>query len=161
MEDFPRGRNPGGGSGAEIVPRRPAIVEHRASGGAPLREALALNAQVSIFDALGVSAPEPVGHVGPNGCSIETAFREFHADNPHVYDELVMLARRARSRGAVRIGIGMLFEVLRWRYTLRTVGDDFKLNNNYRSYYARLIMMREPDLAEIFETRQLHAGASL
>lgn len=104
----------------------------------------------------------PADHVGPpDGLTIEEAFRAFHAANPHVYDELVKLARQARRRGVGRIGIGMLFEVLRWRVALRTGGDEFKLNNNYRSYYARLMMLREPDLAGVFETRQLHAPEEL
>ena len=109
------------------------------------------------FDDLLAAEVPPVGHVGPEPeATIREAFLRFHGDNPHIYDELVMLARRAKRRGAQRIGIGMLFEVLRWRWTLRADGDTFKLNNNYRSYYARLIMRRESDLAGIFELRALH-----
>lgn len=89
--------------------------------------------------------------------TIDEAFARFHADNPQVYDELRMLAVRARRRGARRIGIAMLFEVLRWRHTLRTDGRDFKLNNNYRSRYARMLM-DEPELAGCFETRGLRAA---
>ena len=100
----------------------------------------------------------PVAHVGPpDGMTIEEAFWRFHEANPHVYDELVMLVRRAQRRGVRKLGIGMLFEVLRWRHALRTGGDEFKLNNNYRSYYSRLMMIREPGLEGIFETRRLHA----
>ena len=90
---------------------------------------------------------------------IERAFWEFHAANPHVYDRLVHLTRDLMRRGRRKIGIGMLFEVLRWHH-LSTVGDadGFKLNNNYRSYYARLIMSIEPDLDGIFEIRRLHAA---
>lgn len=98
-----------------------------------------------------------VGHVGPpTGKNIEKAFLDFHRLNPHVYDELVVLTRELRSRGVMRVGIKMLFEVLRWKHLLRTSGDTFKLNNNYHSYYARLIMLNEPDLKGIFETRRLH-----
>lgn len=112
--------------------------------------------QSSIFDVFPVE-PYPTDHVGPpDGLTIEEAFLRFHAANPHVYRELVALARRAKRRGARKLGVGMMFEVLRWRHTLRTGGDEFKLNNNYRSYYARLIMLRERDLAGIFETRRLH-----
>lgn len=112
----------------------------------------------SLFDSFPVVA-WPTEHVGPPaGLTIEEAFAAFHAANPHVYAELVALAREARGRGVARLGIGMLFEVLRWRVALRTGGDEFKLNNNYRSYYARLVMLREPDLDGVFETRQLHAA---
>jgi hypothetical protein len=102
-------------------------------------------------------ADSPSGHVGPSPeDTIREAFLRFHAENPHVYMELVKLTHRAKHAGASKIGIGMLFEVLRWRHTMRTGGDDFKLNNNYRSYYARLIMAREPGLGDIFELRRLH-----
>lgn len=89
--------------------------------------------------------------------TIDAAFAEFHQANPHVYAELRMLALRARNAGAQRIGIGMLYEVMRWRHALRTQGDDFKLNNNYRSRYARLLM-QEPELAGCFEIRGLRAA---
>lgn len=92
----------------------------------------------------------------PDPRTIREAFREFHGKNPHVYDELVTLARGLVRAGHRRIGIGMLFEVLRWQRMLATTGDEFKLNNNYRSRYARLIMYREIDLRYVFETRRLH-----
>lgn len=99
----------------------------------------------------------PDGHVGPSPEStIREAFLRFHAENPQVYDELVRLAKRGKRAGVTRIGIKMLFEVLRWRHALATGGDDFKLNNNYHSYYARLIMRQESDLFGIFELRRLH-----
>jgi hypothetical protein len=79
-------------------------------------------------------------------------FREFHNENPHVYDHLVLLAREG-ARHSDKLGIGQLFEVLRWQRMLTTTDPDFKLNNNYRAHYPRLIMEREPDLAGIFDTR--------
>jgi hypothetical protein len=112
---------------------------------------------LSLFDEYPV-VDHPVGHVGPtDGRTIEEMFWSFHHENPHVYDELVRLARRARRRGVARVGMKMLFEVLRWDFALRTGGDEFKLNNNYTSYYARLVMVNEPDLEGVFETRRLHA----
>lgn len=93
----------------------------------------------------------------PTTDSIADAFAAFHAANPWVYDALVRLARDLVERGASRVGIGMLYEVLRWQWT-RSTSDpvsDFKLNNNYRSRYARLIMEQETDLAAIFHTRTL------
>lgn len=98
------------------------------------------------------------GHVGPRSGSIEKDFDEFHAANPQVYERLVELACEWRKRrGARKVGMKMLFEVLRWEVAMKTRGDDFKLNNNYTSYYARLIMDQEPDLRGLFETRALHA----
>jgi len=108
------------------------------------------------FDDLPVH-PFPDGHVGPSPeQTIREAFIRFQRENPHIERELVRMCREARASGANRIGIGMLFEVMRWNHVLATGGDDFKLNNNYRSYYARLIMHRYPDLKDIFELRKLH-----
>ena len=115
-----------------------------------------MNAQQISFDDLPV-VPYPSEHIGPHPeATIREAFLRFHRENPHVYDELVKLAFRAKYRGVKKVGIGMLFEVLRWGHALRTGGDDFRLNNNYRSYYARLIMSREPMLLGFFELRKLH-----
>lgn len=81
-------------------------------------------------------------------------FAKFHEANPHVYTELVKLARLLKSKGHRKIGIAMLFEQLRWQYALATSDmSGYKLNNNYRAYYARMIMERESDLNGFFEVR--------
>jgi hypothetical protein len=93
----------------------------------------------------------------PDG--IETKFIEFHHANPHVYDALVRMARQWKSAGHPTCSIKMLFEVLRWQVGITTSGDDFTLNNSYTSRYARLIAANEPDLADLFQMRQLHGGS--
>ena len=90
--------------------------------------------------------------------SIEVAFWNFHTNHPEVYEGLVRLAYQAVNAGRERIGIKMLFEVLRWEWIITGLPDaseEFKLNNNYTSRYARLIM-EEPGLGDVFETRRLH-----
>ena len=86
--------------------------------------------------------------------AIDRAFAAFHEANPHVMAELVRLTRELRGRGVQRVGMKMLFEVLRWS-ALRTTGDDFRLNNNFTARYARRIMAAHPDLAGVYETRDL------
>lgn len=88
---------------------------------------------------------------------MDQQFREFHEANPKVYAELLALTRQAHERGRKKIGIGMLFEVLRWNRFIQTSDPDFKLNNNWRSRYARMIMELNPGLDGIFETRGLHS----
>lgn len=88
------------------------------------------------------------------GQSLEEQFVAFHRTNPHVYAALRSLALTAKRRGARKVGIGQLYEVLRWQYGLQTNGEEFKLNNNYRSLYARLLN-EEPELRGLFETRTL------
>jgi len=88
--------------------------------------------------------------------TIDAQFEEFHRNNPEVYEELVRLARQMKARGHKRIGIKMLWEVLRWERAMKTTDQtEWKLNNNYTSRYARLIMENEPDLKGFFVTRGL------
>lgn len=91
--------------------------------------------------------------------SINVRWAQFHSEHPEVYVELVRLARQAKAVGRQRIGVRMLWEVMRWNFALQrgSTEDEFKLNDHYPSRYARLIMRSEPDLAEIFEVRELRS----
>lgn len=90
----------------------------------------------------------------------EEKFLDFHDQNPAVYQAYVRLSRMwlAQTHGR-KIGIGALTERVRWELSFATAGDEFKINNNYRSWYARLLMSQEPDLAELFELRRSAADA--
>ena len=102
--------------------------------------------------------PELLAASAPEG-SIEARFRAFHAANPWVYDRLRILALDLVEKGQTRIGIGQLWEVLRWQYARATKSDvGLRLNNDYRSRYARLLAEQEPRLADVFHTRRLRTA---
>ena len=85
-------------------------------------------------------------------------FEEFHAANPDVYRLLVRLASQWVSQtGQRKLGMKALFERARWEIALSTNDPDFKLNNTYTAYYARLIMAQEPHLANLFDLRASEA----
>lgn len=92
----------------------------------------------------------------PEEETIQAAFEAFHERHPGVYMALRELALKAVRRGRRRIGIGMLWEVLRWNLWIDT-GEEQMLNNNYRSRYARMMMDLEPELAGVFELRELRS----
>lgn len=96
-----------------------------------------------------------------DGGKLERAFWEFHRANPHVYAELARLAREWVARTGGKLGIAMLFERARWELALQTRGGVFRLNNNHRAFYARLLMQREPDLAASFDLRRQKLQASI
>jgi hypothetical protein len=93
----------------------------------------------------------------PKDVSIYARFLKFHSNNPEVYKNLVRLAREFRMGNNVnrKMGIAMLFEVLRWNYYLNVAfgEEEFKLSNDFRAPYARLIMQQEPDLVDAFNTK--------
>jgi hypothetical protein len=101
--------------------------------------------------------------LNPTNSETETAaskFTRFHNNNPEVYETLVRLAREwVRRTGRHKLGIASLFERTRWEIAIATSDADFKLNNNYRSWYARLIMHQEKDLIGIFDLRKSEADS--
>lgn len=86
-----------------------------------------------------------------------TQFEAYHAANPQVYVKLREFAFAVVAAGRTRFGINMLHERLRWYTQVEAVGDAWKLNNNYRPYYARLLMHQEPTLVGLFEVRTAKA----
>lgn len=90
----------------------------------------------------------------PSDNLIAKSFEEFHAANPNVYTLLVSLARDVKRRGFKRYSMKAIWERARWHHLIDKGNHDFKLNNNYHAFYARLIMRQEPDLVEFFETRE-------
>lgn len=105
----------------------------------------------SLFDVEPFVAP-------PRDGTIQQRFEAFHEANPWIYRALVALARDWIERGHSRAGIKSFIEVVRWQYGRQSSGEPWKLNNNFTSRYARLIAAQEPDLADLFETRELRAA---
>jgi len=94
----------------------------------------------------------------PSDSQIYKRFERFHANNPEVYSNLVNLARQFRRKGSNsnrKMGIGMLYEVLRWNFFMEVEAgeEEYKLSNDFRACYARLIMDQEADLQDAFNLR--------
>ncbi|MFE3196858.1 hypothetical protein [Embleya sp. NPDC059237] len=106
--------------------------------------------QLDLFD------PQPT--TDHRRITIQDRFDSFHAANPWVLDALEKLTRDFIAKGHRSIGIGMLFEVLRSHYptTVRT-DEPWRLNNNFRSRYARVIVQRNPEWRPYFHVRTLRA----
>lgn len=102
-----------------------------------------------LFDA----PPRPAEPARPR---MERDFVAFHRANPQVLVEVIRLARDLKARGMSQGAIGLLWEELRRIYAVPTNRPDgeYRLNDHYRAYYARLAMHRAPDLAGFFELRR-------
>lgn len=95
---------------------------------------------------------------------LEQAFWQFHLDNPRIYDLLVTFARRYREQHGADavIGVDLLFERVRWELAIETADAlGFKLNNNHRAFYARLIMDNNEDLRDVFRLRKQRIQATI
>jgi hypothetical protein len=90
--------------------------------------------------------------------TIQERFERFDRENPHVYPHLVRLAQQAHHRHASRIGIRMLWEVMRWEIFMRTSDPSgLKLNDHYHSRYVRKLIADYPEMEDLFELRVLRA----
>jgi len=88
---------------------------------------------------------------------IEATFWKFHEENPTIYILFNRFAFEAATANRGLFGVAAIFERIRWFTTVETRGDMYKLNNNFRAYYARLWMRNNPDYDGFFRVRVLRA----
>jgi hypothetical protein len=95
---------------------------------------------------------------------IQREFEKYHQENEHVYKFLVHFARLAiqamRDRGNQdpQYSIAAVVERARWHVNFEVRGyQDFKINNDFRARYARLIMRQETDLRGVFNLRKIRS----
>lgn len=86
---------------------------------------------------------------------LEEKFETYHKENPRVYELFVRFAKEALNSGYKTFSANAIFERIRWYVSVETVGDSFKLNNNYRPYYARKLMLDQSEFEGFFNTRSL------
>ncbi|MFI6469816.1 hypothetical protein ACIBL5_06060 [Streptomyces sp. NPDC050516] len=93
-----------------------------------------------------------------DGLSIQERFEVFHQLNPWILEQLEVLTFDCVDRGLKRVGIGMLFEVLRWQYGRATRGEPWRLNNDFRSRYVRELLNLHPEWSALFEIRKIRTS---
>lgn len=86
------------------------------------------------------------------GHNLEGKFWRFHSSNPHIYAKLVTLAREWKAAGHQTCGIAMLVAKAHLDFGLKG-HPALSVSNNYRRFYARLIMAQEPELRGFFRLR--------
>ncbi len=87
---------------------------------------------------------------------IDQQAADFSAANPLVAKLFVKFTFEAIRRGFKNYSVNAIFERIRWE-TDQADSDGrstFKLNNNYRSWYARRFMYRYPEHDGFFRTRE-------
>jgi hypothetical protein len=80
-------------------------------------------------------------------------FRAFHEKNPQVYDRLRQMALALKAAGHRRWGMRNLWEKLRYDLAVQTTATNFRLNDHFPPFYARLLMKQCPELKGFFEIR--------
>lgn len=100
--------------------------------------------------------------------TIQEQFDLFRAANPHVHAMYLHFTKELLKAGHKRISPRFVMERIRWEMMMPTVATKgsgwhvagakpFKINNNFSSRYARLLITQYPKLALVFEVRELRA----
>lgn len=81
-------------------------------------------------------------------------FIGWHKKNPAVWKEFETLALQLWHKGAMHYGAKAIFEIIRYKRRVEK-NEDFKCNNNYAAYYARIFALKYPKLKNFFEFREV------
>lgn len=89
--------------------------------------------------------------------TIARKFEQYHKDNPKIFEKLVEYTRYLKyEKKRSNYGIGAVFERIRWHLDVETNDPDgWKINNNYRSRYVRLLEEQYPEFLGFYRKRKL------
>ena len=95
-----------------------------------------------------------------NDCNPELVekFISFHRNNKDIFDLFVSNSWGMAMSGRKRYSAWTIANKIRWDKDIQTIGDEFKINNNYIALYARLVMARVPALKGFFNLRAPKKG---
>lgn len=88
------------------------------------------------------------------GRTIESDFNDFHRENPQVFEAFKSQALRAIEKGRKKISAKLIINWIRWNKYLEKGEGNFKINDAFQSYYARLFIKHYPEHADKFELRK-------
>lgn len=86
---------------------------------------------------------------------LQKKWKQFHQDNPEVWRLFVRFTFDAINAGYNHYSVASVIERIRWHTAIDTKGDTFKINNNWKAYYARYFHEQFPKHDGFFRTREL------
>lgn len=81
-------------------------------------------------------------------------FLTYHRNNPQVWTLFRKFTLEVISRGFRHYGASGIWERIRWHVEIETLGEPWKVNNNYRAFYAREFMRQYPEYLGFFRRRE-------
>lgn len=90
-----------------------------------------------------------------NGMTIRDGFNKFNAENPKIFKAFEEQALDAIRRGRTKISAKLIINWIRWHEYLESSDENFRINDAYQSYYARLFVEKYPQYMNVFDFRKL------
>jgi len=85
--------------------------------------------------------------------------KEFDRKNPHVYALFKKFAFELIEAGVKRTSADVVYNRIRWETAIQTKGDTFKINENFKAYFARRFIKEHPQYEGFFAFRRLRSVA--
>jgi hypothetical protein len=89
-----------------------------------------------------------------NGRTIRQRFKDFHQNNPHIFEEFEKLALKAIRKGRRTLSAWMIINAIRWNGDVVINDESFRINYFYKAYY-RLFVEKYPEHRDKFNFRNL------
>lgn len=81
-------------------------------------------------------------------------FLEHHRAKPEIWREFCKLAFRLINNGREHYGSAAILEVVRYHKAIEHPDGEFRVNNNTKSFYARMFALKFPEHSDFFEFRR-------
>ena len=78
-------------------------------------------------------------------------FRKFHFANPHIYQTFSIYSWDAAKAGHKVFSHWLIMNRIRWDSLIQTDGEKYKIPNEFIAFYARMFMIRYPQLGAFFK----------
>ena len=116
--------------------------------------AFTFDARPSLEDALRTLTAQVTDEIGPS--KKLRKFAVFVQHNLAVVALIERFACEAHASGRRHYGMKAIVERARWEASITTRSADWKFDNRHTAYLARLVVIRFPELRDLFELRRLH-----
>jgi len=90
-----------------------------------------------------------------NKKSIREGFQQFHKENPQIFREFEKVCLIQIASGRKKISSKEVINYIRWNRNVSSSDENFRINDAYQSYYARLFTSIYPQYQDKFEFRKL------
>ncbi len=85
--------------------------------------------------------------------NLRERFDDYHRKNPEVYEAFRKYTIQAIQSGYKHFGAQMIIEKIRWQSAIVKKDHDFKINNDFASFYSRMFILEYPSYSDYFRTR--------
>ena len=102
---------------------------------------------------------QPENQKGETPKQMAESFIKFHTTHPAIFDALEFVALDWWCDNQDKCSVEFLVDIVRWKHRKIKGGKDYKIKNACRSFYARLLVCKHPQLRHMFNFTKCKADS--